>query len=138
MMSFPNRIKMNRITVNLSNKELKNWFNKEGFRQATFESKYSHVSNYWGGQLISVKLAKKEGFDTFYKGAYGGATLVYDISLLDNELFYECYCPIWLFGMWTKKVSFKKDAGGIFKYRSEGFYTEQRFQFFLEKKKPNS
>ncbi len=125
---------MNQTIVNLSNSELKNWFTGEGFVHAEFKNDREYVLNSWNAHSVSVKLTRRTGFDTYYKEAYGGAVLVFEVSNQPNILVYNCYCPIWLFGIWSKKLTFKKNAGLIFKYRSEGYQMEEKFRKFLGKK----
>ena len=79
------------------------------------------------GELITFKLREQPGYTTFYKETTGGALIVFEIAVGDSELYYECYCPLLLFGIWEKKLGFKKDAGALSKYRAEGYAIEQKF-----------
>lgn len=125
---------MNTVEVEISPAELDRWFTKKGFEKAEFQKAHEYVSGYWLDQSVSVKLTRREGFTTYYKAAYGGSFLVFEVALQGQTLSYDCYCPIWLFGIWTRKLSFKQDAGGIVKYRKEGYEVEEKFKRFLEKK----
>jgi hypothetical protein len=52
---------------------------------------------------------------------------------MDNGVVrYEGYCPLLLFGIWERKLSFKADAGAFTGYRNEGFVVEQRLRRFLK------
>ena len=124
---------LKKLNTNISAVEIGKWFKGQGFKLVQFNNGKTHISSYWDGQMTSVKLKQKAGFDTYFKKAYGGALIVYDITIHNNILMYEGYCPIWLFGIWNKKIAFKKSASGIFKYRSEGFIVEEKFKRFLAK-----
>lgn len=113
--------------------DLQKWFHKQGFVQAAFEKGRVHISSYWQGESVSFKLTRREGFDTFYKSAYGGSLLVFEVSNQAENRGYDCYCPIWLFGIWTIKLPFKQGAGGAFRYRKEGYQLHEKFKRYLEK-----
>lgn len=125
---------MNTYEIEMSPAELAKWFTKQGFEKVEFKKAHEYVSSYWLDQSVSVKLTRRDGFDTWYKVAYGGSFLVFEVALQGHTLSYDCFCPIWLFGIWSRKVSFKKDAGGIVKYRKEGYEFEEKFKRFLDKK----
>ena len=125
---------MQKTDYSISHKDLNNWFKKQGFKKAEFENGKTYVSNFWNGHSVSVKLIEHKGFESYYKSAYGGAVLLFEVAIENDKLVYDCYCPIWLFGFWNKKVSFKENAGGLTKYRKEGYYMEKRFLEFLESK----
>ncbi|MEZ5008494.1 MAG: hypothetical protein R2728_13705 [Chitinophagales bacterium] len=125
---------MERLNINISSQQIHKWFRANGFKLVKFENGKTYIASYYNGGFTSVKLKEKPGFDTFYKEAYGSAIIVYDVCVDDGILIYEGYCPIWLFGLWLKKVSFKKSANGIFQYRREGFFVEEKFQQFLSSK----
>ncbi len=127
-------IPMNLIPANITPSQLQKWFEKQGFTQAAFQKNREYVTNYSGGRAIAFRLTRREGFETFYKGAYGGSLLVFEVAVQNGQLSYDCYCPLWLFGIWTIKLAFKPDAGGIFRYRKEGHQVEEKFKRFLEKK----
>ena len=129
---------MNQISAEISPSKLQNWFQKQGFTQSTFQKNREYVTQYGSGRPIAFKLTRREGFDTFYKGAYGGSLLVFEVSLQLDHLAYDCYCPIWLFGIWTIKMAFKPDAGGIFRYRKEGHQMEEKLKRFLGKNSAGS
>lgn len=122
---------MHQYNTKISSKEIAQWFKGQGFKPVVFENGKTYISSFWNGQSTSIKLKEKAGFDTYFKKAYGSAILVFDVTIHDDILMYEGYVPMWLFGFWNKKVSFKKDASGIFKYRSEGYVVEEKFKTFL-------
>ncbi len=62
----------------------------------------------------------------------GGSLLVFEWKVIEKELYYDCYSPIWLFGIWTLKLEFKPKASWISKYREEGYKIEQAFRAFVE------
>jgi hypothetical protein len=124
---------MNRATSGINASGLHSWFYKQGFEQAEFQKGRAYVSRYWQGQPVSFKLTRREGFDTYFKGAHGGSLVVFEVALQGDQVIYEGYCPIWLFGIWTLRLAFKQDAGRLFAYRKEGYLLQEKFQRFLEK-----
>ncbi len=91
----------------LESKEIASWFKKQGFETAKFNSKVEYITTRYLEQLISFKLKKRKDHTTFYKVGFGGSLLVFECSIENNKINYECYAPIWLFGIWNKKLKFK-------------------------------
>lgn len=106
--------------------QLHSWFKKQKFQLAEFEKEKLYLSTNQMGQTVAFKLTQKPGFDTFYRETKEGALLVFEVQLKDGHLTYHGYCPIWLFGIWTIKLSFKKNAKWPFRYRKEGARVEGR------------
>lgn len=123
---------MQRINVKIASSTIHQWFRSQGFTQVEFENGKTYIAHYWEAGYTSVKLLEKPGFDTYYKESFGGAVIIYDVSVLDGVLVYEGYCPIWLFGFWLIKLRFRKNPIGIFKYLKEGYAIEERFSSFLK------
>jgi len=114
---------------------LDQWFRRHGFRIAEFEKGKLRVSTHRMGEMIVFKLTERAGHTTYYKEATGGALIVFEVSVGDQAIRYEGYCPLLLFGIWAKKVTFKQGAGALTKYRDEGYRLEQKFQEFLRSKR---
>lgn len=112
--------------------QIARWFNTHDFLTAVFDSGKLCVSTYRMGDLITFKLAERPGHNTYYKEATGGALIVFEVKVDEDSISYDGYCPLLLFGIWSKKLSFKNGAGGLFKYRDEGHRIEQEFleQFY--------
>ena len=115
----------------LDMKAIQKWFLKNGFNQAKFENSKVRISTHWLEQTVTFKLTQLEGFDTFYKEAFGGSLIVFEISTSPNSLIYNCYCPLYLFGIWTLKLSFKEKALKIFQYREQGWKIHKNFNQFI-------
>ena len=110
--------------------KLDRWFRDRGFRIAEFEKGKLRISTYRMGEMIVFKLSERSGHTTYYKEATGGALIVFEVAVADS-ISYEGYCPLLLFGMWAKKVTFKQGAGVLTKYRDEGYHLEQKLLEFL-------
>lgn len=106
---------------------IERWFSAKGFTTATFEKGKLRLSRFNTGETIVFKLIERPNHDTFYKETNGGALIVFEVMADEGSISYDGYCPILLFGMWSKKLSFKKGAGQPFKYRDEGHRIEQKF-----------
>lgn len=122
---------MNSIKGDFSNKNIGKWFRTKGFEKIDFKNEKHFVSTLWIDQSIAFKLIKLEGFDTFIKSAYGGSILVFECKIESDKIIYHSYSPIWLFGIWTKKLKFKKKASYFFKYLSEGYKVKEEFEDYL-------
>ncbi len=122
---------MDKNETNISMADVNAWFEKEGFEKAAFAKNTEYITSHWLGQPVTFKLLKRAGFDTFYKEAFGGSLLVFEVSIRNHTLTYDCYCPILLFGIWTIKLTFKQHANGIFKYRREGYQIREKFEQFI-------
>ncbi|HQV38543.1 MAG: hypothetical protein IPL81_02965 [Flavobacteriales bacterium] len=107
--------------------QIARWFNSRGFSTAAFEKGKLRVSTYRMGEPIYFKLIDHTGHATYYKEATGGALIVFEVMADEEHISYEGYCPILLFGVWSKKIAFKQGAGRLTKYRDEGYRLEQEF-----------
>ena len=112
-------------------KALHGWFRAQGFTTAAFENGLRRVSTYRMDELITFKLRERPGYTTFYKETTGGALIVLEVAVGNDQLYYDGYCPLLLFGIWEKKLRFKQDSGALFKYRMEGHTIEQKFVDFV-------
>ena len=113
--------------------KVKNWFYKQGFNKVNFGNDNNYtVTTYWLNKPVVFKLSEIEGFSTFYTEGSGGGLIVFEVKVEQNVMTYNCYCPILLFGFWNIKLSFKKNAGWITKYRKEGYFLNQKFKEFLK------
>jgi len=120
------------IRSNKTEAELGKWFLKQGFTHLHFEKKSEIISTYWLDHPVTFKLTKREGFNTYYKEAFGGSLVVFEVALQDQKVVYEGYSPMLLFGIWSKKMSFKKEATGLFKYRKEGYEWGEQLKQYLD------
>jgi len=107
--------------------QLARWFNEHGFSTAAFKKGKLRVSTYNMGEMITFKLIERLGHATYYKESTGGALIVFEVMADEAHISYEGYCPILLFGVWSKKIAFKQGAGRLTKYRDEGYQLEQEF-----------
>ena len=82
--------------------------------------------------LLVYKLRERPDHITFYKEAAGGSLIVFEVTTKHDKVQYTGYCPLLLFGIWERKMSFKADAGMLAPYRKEGFEVAQRFKRMLE------
>lgn len=109
------------------------WFRKQGFRQLRFEGPTERITTQHMEHTLVYKLHHRPDHDTFYKEATGGSLIVFEVSLQDGVVRYDGYCPLLLFGIWERRLSFKRGAGKLAGYRKEGFEVEQQFLALLER-----
>jgi hypothetical protein len=107
------------------------WFRKQGFKQLRFEGPTERITTFNMGHMLVYKLRERTGHVTFFKEATGGSLIVFEVSSKEGKVSYTGYCPLLLFGIWERKVSFKADAGMLAPYRKEGFEVAQRFKRML-------
>ena len=122
---------MNSIDGDFSNMDIGRWFRSKGFEKIEFNTKKEYISTEWLVEAISFKLVKVENFDTFIKSAFGGSILVFECKIEEGNIKYNCYSPIWLFGIWTIKLKFKKQASYLFKYIKEGYEIKEEFDRYI-------
>jgi len=84
--------------------------------------------------MLVFKLRQRPDHLTFYKEAAGGSLIVFEVSTKEGKVQYTGYCPLLIFGIWERKMSFKADAGLLAPYRKEGFELAQRFKRMLEER----
>ncbi len=117
-----------------ANSAIEDFFYERQFIKANFkDGKNIYINNYYKGESTSVKLKPRINYSTFYKNSSHGGALVFEYSLVNGILEYECYTPIWLFGMWVWKLYFKENPISIFKYLKDGFLIEQEFIQLMNK-----
>ncbi|MDW3645737.1 MAG: hypothetical protein R8P61_01575 [Bacteroidia bacterium] len=124
---------MQTIKTEKSYKDIGYWLRKKKFAHIEFNSKSEYISTSWLNQPVTFKLTEKVGFETWYKEAFGGSLIVFELALENGNMKMMGYCPLLLFGFWPLKLSFKKKAGFIFKYRKQGYNIQKEFQAFLSK-----
>lgn len=107
--------------------QIDRWFSAHGFSRVTFEKGKLRYNTFSMGETIIFKLTERPGHTTYYKESTGGALIVLEVMVNEHAISYDGYCPLLLFGIWSKKLSFKKNASGLFKYRDEGHCIEQKF-----------
>ena len=111
---------------------VEDWFKGQGFTQIRFEGPTEHITTFNMGHLLVYKLRQRPDHVTFYKEAAGGSLIVFEVAVVNGQVRYTGYCPLLLFGIWERKLSFKADAGKLASYRKEGFEVAQRFTRMLE------
>ncbi|MBK9764487.1 MAG: hypothetical protein IPO87_14295 [Flavobacteriales bacterium] len=114
---------------------VEDWFQGQGFTQVQFDGTTERISTFNMGHMLVYMLRERPDHDTFYKEATGGSLIVFEVSRKDGKVQYTGYCPLLLFGIWERKVSFKADAGLLAPYRKEGFEVAQRFKRMLEEQR---
>ncbi|AFL79616.1 hypothetical protein Aeqsu_0084 [Aequorivita sublithincola DSM 14238] len=118
--------------------DVKKWFQSKGFEKVQFNNDKEFFSTDWLAESVSFKLTKVKGFDTFIKSAFGGAILVFEYKIEDNKINYNCYAPIWLFGIWAIKLNFRKKVSYLFQYLKEGYKIKEEFDHFINVELPNN
>jgi hypothetical protein len=91
------------------------------------------ISTFNMGHMLVYKLRERKDHVTFHKEATGGSLIVFEVSTKEGKVHYTGYCPLLLFGIRERKLSFKADAGLLAPYRKEGFELAQRFKRMVEK-----
>lgn len=121
------RIILHRARPDESLPELHAWFIGRGFRHAQFENGLLRVATHEMGHTLTFKLHERSGYSTFYIEAQGGAIIVFELGGDAHAVIYDGYCPLLLFGVWERKLTFKPQAGWLSRYRAEGYQMEQAF-----------
>ena len=124
---------MQSLKTKKSYKDLGYWLRKKKFTCIEFQDKSEYISTYWLNQPVTFKLKEEVGFETWYKEAFGGSLIVFEIAYEEGNVKIRGYCPLLLFGFWSMKLSFKKKAGFLFKYRKEGYNIQEELLEFLSK-----
>jgi hypothetical protein len=110
---------------------VEDWFQGQGFTQVQFDGPTERISTFNMGHMLVYKLRERSDHITFYKEASGGSLIVFEVSAVNGKVSYTGYCPLLVFGIWERKMSFKADAGMLAPYRKEGFEVAQRFKRML-------
>ena len=111
---------------------VENWFKGLGFTQVQFDGPTERITTFNMGHMLVYKLRERSDHVTFHKESAGGSLIVFEVSTKEGKVQYTGYCPLLLFGIWERKMSFKADAGMLAPYRKEGFEVAQRFKLMLE------
>lgn len=107
---------------------LEQWFDRRGFKMATFKRGRLRVSTGIADGMVVFRLRERPGSVTWYKLTDQGALIVFELGVGPAGVAYHGYCPLLLFGIWERKLRFKQDATGLFAYRAEGWRIEQAFR----------
>ena len=83
---------------------------------------------------IYHKVEKNHGFDTYCKEDLPGSLLVFEIKITKDKFHCISYCPLMLFGFIGYKISFKKKASWITRYRENGFKYYQELKNYIKNK----
>ncbi|MBK9512609.1 MAG: hypothetical protein IPO05_03065 [Flavobacteriales bacterium] len=113
---------------------VEDWFQGQGFTSVRFAGPTEHITTFNMGHTLVFKLRQRPDHLTFYKEAAGGSLIVFEVTTKHDKVQYSGYCPLLLFGIWERKMSFKADAGMLAPYRKEGFVVAQRFKRMLEER----
>ena len=124
-------------STNINKADIEDWFTRNRFTKIEFSGKKEFLSTFYKGETVGFKIKKIEGFDTFYKESSGGTMLIFEYKIANNKLFYNCYAPLWLFGIWTKKIEFKEETNKRSLHLQEGFKIRQAFESWIGKQKRN-
>lgn len=111
---------------------IEDWFQGQGFTQVRFVGPIERICTFNMAHMLVYKLRERPDHFSFYKEAASGSLIVFEVTTKDGKVQYTGYCPLLLFGLWERKVSFKADAGMLAPYRKEGFDLAQGFKRMLE------
>ena len=114
---------------------VEDWFKGQGFTQVQFDGPTERISTFNRAHMLVYKLRERPDYFTFYKEAAGGSLIVFEVTTKDDKVQYTGYCPLLLFGIWERKLSFNADAGLLAPYRKEGFELAQRFKRMVEERR---
>ncbi|MCC6838543.1 MAG: hypothetical protein IT230_00145 [Flavobacteriales bacterium] len=112
--------------------DLADWFTRQGFTAAKFTNGIGRVFTTSDEHSFSFKLRERPGYATWHKQATGGSLIVVEVMADEFGVKFEGYCPLLLFGIWERKLSFKPDAGWPTRYRAEGWCIAQALQAMLQ------
>jgi hypothetical protein len=113
---------------------VEDWFQGQGFTQVRFDGPIERITTLNMGHMLVYKLRERPDHITYYREATGGSLIVFEVSAVNGKVQYTGYCPLLIFGIWERKLSFKADAGLLAPYRKEGFELAQRFKRMVEER----
>lgn len=113
---------------------VEDWFQGQGFTRAVFSSPTERITTFNMGHMLVFKLRERPEHIMFYKEAAGGSLIVFEVSVVNGKIQYTGYCPLLLFGIWERKLTFKAGAGKLASYRKEGFDLALRLKRMLEER----
>ncbi len=108
--------------------EIDRWFASRKFSKATFKRGKDFTLTFFGNRTIGYKLTERPGFTTYYSEGPMGSLFVFEVKIDDGKLYYCCYSPLWIFGIWTVKMDFKQNAPWWAKYLSAGHNIRLSFE----------
>lgn len=108
------------------------WFEDNGFQLIHFQTNRYEIFT----DEIYHTIVKNDNFKTYYKEDILGSLLVFEIQMKHNRLAFISYCPITLFGIFRRKVSFKENSPWISKYRQHGYEYLTAFKTYLKNQNP--
>lgn len=112
---------------------LHHWFTARGFVVAEFTHGKARITTGSGDALVVFRLRERPGYTTWYKSTAQGGLIVFEVTVTEQGVRYEGYCPLLVFGVWERKLAFKEQAGGAFAYRVEGWRIARELQAELER-----
>lgn len=113
---------------NIARVDLADWFTRQGFTAAKFTNGIGWVFTTSDEHSFSYKLHERPGYTTWHKQATGGSLIVFEVMADEFGVKFDGYCPLLLFGIWERKLSFKPDAGWLTRYRKEGWALAQELK----------
>lgn len=108
--------------------EIERWFANRKFSKAEFKRGKDFTSTMSGNSMIGYKLTERPGFTTYYSEGPMGSLFVFEVKIENGKLYYDCYSPLWIFGIWTVKLDFKQNAPWWAKYLSVGHNLRTLFE----------
>jgi hypothetical protein len=118
-----------RITEKVPEMEdIERWFAGKGFSKATFKKGKDYVSTFWGTRVIGYKLIERPSFATYYSQGPMGSLFVFEVKIESGKLIYDCYSPLWIFGIWNVKMKFRQNAPWWAKYLTVGNNLQLSFE----------
>ncbi|MBL0096195.1 MAG: hypothetical protein IPP46_06580 [Bacteroidetes bacterium] len=131
MDSISHKVNLTSVAATDAISTLRKWFSKEQFTEVAFEKDSVTISTFSMAHLITFKLKRREHYQTFYKETGSGALLVFEVKVAGQQLQYDAYCPLLVFGFWNVKLAFKEKSSWFTSWRKEGFKVHERFQKFI-------
>lgn len=108
------------------------WFTAQGFTRARVEHGKLRITTEKMGETIVFKLKERPGYDTFFKETGEGALIVFEVKADGGRVVWDGYCPLLLFGLWSRKLAFKAGARAPFRYRDEGHRLAMAFSTYVQ------
>ncbi len=109
-----------------------NWFTTQGFTRACFDHGKLRVTTDRMGETIVFRLDERSSYDTFFKETSEGGLIVFEVRADGERIVWEGYCPLLLFGIWSRKLAFQPGARAPFRYRDEGHRLAMAFSTFAQ------
>lgn len=109
----------------------KKWFKAQDYKLAEFKKGYFRLVPGSSGSSINYSLKERPGYRTYYRLSFASSLLVFEVKIESNEIAFECYSPLLLFGIVRYELTFIEKASWITQYRKEGYKDMIAFKDFL-------